>query len=269
VEPLLELLDRARGDVDLTFDQYPWGAGSTTLAALLPPWAQAGGPDATLARLADADQRARMARDARDGLPGWENLYGACGPERVFVAHAAPSRAEAIGRSLAEIAEERACDPYVAALDVLADTALDVTMVDHYAQEDAVRAIFRHPLGLVGSDGIFGTRPHPRLYATAARVLGRYALRERLISVDDAVARLTDRPARRLGLADRGRIAEGLRADLVLLDPREYVDTATFEDSKRTPPGVHRTIVAGETVWADGAPTGAQPGGVIRDPLPH
>jgi N-acyl-D-amino-acid deacylase len=269
VEPLLELLDAASVDVDLSFDQYPWGAGSTILAALLPPWAQAGGPTATLARLADAGERARMIRHAHHGLEGWENLYGACGPERIFIAHASAAREADIGKSLTTIASERDCDPYDAALDVLADTELDVAMVDHYADEAAVRTIFKHPLGLVGSDGIFGARPHPRLYATAARVLGRYAIREQLIPVEDAVARLTSRAAARVGLSDRGRIAEGLRADLVLLDPARYVDTADFDDSMRTPPGIVRTIVAGETVWRDGAPTGARPGGVIRDPLPY
>jgi N-acyl-D-amino-acid deacylase len=169
-----------------------------------------------------------------------------------------------VGKTLAMIGEERCCDPFVAALDLLRDTDLDVAMIDHYATEETVRAIARHPLHLVGSDGIFGARPHPRLYGTAARVLGRYALRDGLIPVDDAVARLTTRAANRLGLTDRGRIAEGLRADLVLLDPARFVDTATYDNPLQTPEGVVRVVVGGQTVWKDGAPTGALPGGVVR-----
>ena len=244
VEPLLALLDRAANEIDLTFDQYPYGAGSTVLTALLPAWALEGGAQRVLARLDDAGERARIVRDVTSGLPGWENLYRACGPERIFIAQAAAPRGDAVGRTLAELGD----DPLQAALDLLRDTRLDVAMVDHYAAEEVVRALFSHRLGLVGSDGIFGARPHPRLYGTAARVLGRYALRERLISVEDAVARLTSRAADRLGLSDRGRIREGLRADLVLLDPETYVDTATYDDPCRTPPGVVRVLIAGKTM---------------------
>ena len=265
VEPLLELLERA--DVDITFDQYPYGAGSTVLSSVLPPWAQEGGPSDTLARLADQEKREAMQRDIEQGLPGWENVYKACGAERIVVTHAAGQGAEVIGKTLAEIGEERGCDPFAAAMDLLEETGLDVTMIDHYATEETVRTIFRHPLHLVGSDGIFGDRPHPRLYGTAARVLGRYALKERLIPVEEAVARLTARAADRIGLADRGRIREGLRADMVLLDPARFIDTATYDDPKRIPEGISLVFVAGRTVWADGASSGALPGDVIREPL--
>jgi N-acyl-D-amino-acid deacylase len=134
--------------------------------------------------------------------------------------------------------------------------------------EETVRTIFRHPLHLVGSDGIFGDRPHPRLYGTVARVLGRYALKERLIPVEEAVAWLTARAADRIGLTDRGRIRKGLRADVVLLDPARFIDTATYNDPKRIPEGIRRVLVGGRTVWADGASTGVLPGNVLREPLP-
>ena len=268
VEPLLELLDRARVDIDITFDQYPYGAGSTVLSALLPQWAQEGGPSDTLTRLEDPDLREAMQRDIEGGLPGWENVYKACGAEGIVVAHAANDRAEDVGKTLAEIGEQRGCDPFVVAMDLLRETGLDVTMIDHYATEETVRTIFQHPLHLVGSDGIFGDRPHPRLYGTAARVLGRYALKDRLISVEEAVTRLTARAADRIGLTDRGRIREGLRADLVLLDPARFIDTATYDDPKRIPEGISRVFVVGRTVWAEGAPTGVLPGNVLREPLP-
>jgi N-acyl-D-amino-acid deacylase len=138
-------------------------------------------------------------------------------------------------------------------------------MIDHYASEETVRTIFRHPLHLVGSDGIYGSHPHPRLHGTAARVLGRFALRERLIPVEEAVARLTARAARRIGLGDRGRICEGLRADLVLLDPQSFIDNATYDHPTRRPAGVVGVWVAGRAVWRDGAPTTAHPGDVVRD----
>jgi N-acyl-D-amino-acid deacylase len=267
VEPLLVLIEEASADVDVTFDQYPYGAGSTMLSSLLPPWAHAGGPSDTLRRLNDPSQREAMARDVEKGLPNWDNSYGACGPTNIFIAHTPPAQAEVVGKSLAEIGEERGCDPLVAALDLLKESELDVAMINHYASEEAVRTVFRHPLHLVGSDGIFGERPHPRLYGTAARALGRYALKEKLIPTEEAVARLTSRAADRVGLADRGRIREGLRADLVVLDPERYIDTATYEDPKQVPTGVKRVIVAGRTVWTGTGHTGELPGGVVREPL--
>lgn len=265
VDPLLALIDGARREIDITFDQYPYGAGSTILAALLPPWAQEGGPAATLGRLRDPEARSAIARDVARGLAGWENIFRACGPRAILISHAASPRSGDVGKSLAAIADERGCDPWAAAVDLLSDTDLNVAMIDHYASEETVRTIFRHPLHLVGSDAIFGARPHPRLYGTAARVLGRYALRENLISPEEAVARLTARAARRLGLADRGRIEAGLRADLALIDPRALVDTATYEEPARTPDGVVGVWVAGRAVWRHGSATGALPGGVVRE----
>jgi N-acyl-D-amino-acid deacylase len=267
LEGLLELVDAASRDVDLTFDQYPYGAGSTVLTALLPAWALEGGAARVMERITSPVTRRRIVRDVEEGLPGWENLYAACGPERIVIAHTGPSGDGSAGKTLAELSGSG--HPMEAALDLLVDTKLEAAMVDHYASEEVVRSIFRHPLGLVGSDGIFGTWPHPRLYGTAARVLGRYSLRENLISVTDAVARLTARAADRLYLADRGRIREGLRADLVLIDPAELIDTATYDEPCCTPPGVRRVLVAGRAVWREGAVTGELPGGVARAALSY
>ena len=270
IPPLLELLDEASAELDVTFDQYPYGAGSTLLASILPRWAQEGGAEATLERLGRRPERERIAADVAAGRPGWENLLGTLGPEQITIASAAAPCEGAVGRTLADLGRERGPArsdasrmALEAALDLLCESRLDVTMVLHYAGEDAVRAIASHRLQLVGSDGIFGARPHPRLWGTAARFLGRYALRDGLLPVDEAVARLTSRAADRLGLADRGRIAPGLRADLVLLDPDRFVDTATYDDPCRAPDGVVGVWVAGERAWRDGAPTGARPGGVV------
>jgi hypothetical protein len=171
----------------VTFDQYPYGAGATLLASLLPAWAQAGGAAATLERVMDAEVRRAIARDIRHGLPGWENLLGTLGPERIVV-H---------GRTLAE----RGGDEVDTICELLLESDLAAPMILHYASDEAVRTIAAHPLQLVGSDGIFGLEPHPRLYGTAPRFLGRLAIREGLIPVEVAVARLTARAARRLGLS--------------------------------------------------------------------
>ena len=168
IEPLLDLLDRARDEgVDVMFDQYPYGAGSTVLGALLPAWAQEGGPAATLERCARAADRARIRADLEHGIDGWENILGGLGPERIVIANAAAPNEALVGRTLAAIAEERGVHHAVAVLDLLVECRLDVTMIEHYADDAAVRAISAHRLHLVGSDGIYGAKPHPRLYGSA------------------------------------------------------------------------------------------------------
>ena len=264
IEPLLELLESAAAELDVTFDQYPYGAGSTLLASILPGWAQEGGAEGTLRTISRRDDRRRITREIAHGLPGWENILGTLGPEQIEIANAAPPNEDAVGRTLAAIAADRASDPVATALDLMCESALDVTMVLHYASDTAVRTIACHPLQLVGSDGIFGSRPHPRLYGTAPRFLGRFAIQEGLLPVEEAVSRLTARAADRIGLSDRGRIAVGKRADLVLLDPTSYIDTATYADPTQSPEGVVGVWVNGVAAWHDGAPTGARPGGVVR-----
>ena len=265
IEPLLELLDDAARDIAVTHDQYPYGAGSTVLVALLPAWAQEGGASGTLARLVSSAERARIARDLERGIPGWENWLAMVGPANVVITNAAAPNEDAAGKTLAELAADRGGDPIEVVFDLLVESELDVTMLQHYASEDAVRRIAAHRLHLVGSDAIFGAKPHPRLYGTAARFLGRFAMREGLVPVEEAVSRLTARAADRLALRDRGRIEAGLRADLVLLDPERFLDTATYAEPQRHPDGVVAVWVAGRAVWQDGAATGERPGGVVRE----
>ncbi|MGW1677347.1 N-acyl-D-amino-acid deacylase family protein [Saccharopolyspora sp. NPDC002376] len=257
---LIDLLSSAQERIRLTFDQYPYGAGSTILSALLPPYAFDGGPEAMLERVRDGRQRDRMARDMHAGLANWENLFAACGPDNIVVTQAAAPRDGDVGKTVAQIAEETGTDPAFAVLDLLADTGLDAAMIDHYSEEEVVKEIFVRSGALVGSDGVFNPHPHPRLYGTAPRVLGRFALREKLITVPEAVTRLSAGPARLLGLGDRGAIAEGRRADLVLIDPARYVDNATYDQPHRTPEGVELVTVGGTPVWSRGHHTGARPG---------
>ena len=247
IEPLLEKIEGAGG---VTFDQYPYGAGCTLLASLLPAWAQEGGAAATLARLRDPAAVARIAHDVEHGLPGWENMLATAGPEQIVVD----------GQSIAD----RNGEPVETVAELLLQSELGVQMIMHYASGEAVRKIAAHPLMLLGSDGIFGTWPHPRVAGSAARFLGLFALREGLVSPEEAIARLTARAADRFGLADRGRIEVGKRADLVLLDPATYVDTATYEQPLRLAEGVLGVWVNGERAWADGRPTGTRAGGVVR-----
>jgi N-acyl-D-amino-acid deacylase len=261
---LLDMLSASEDKIRLTYDQYPYGAGSTLLSALLPQYAFDGGPAATLERVRDHRERERMARDMHHGLQGWENLFAACGPENVVITQAASPRDGDVGKTVDQISSVTGSDPAFVVMDLLSDTELDAGMIDHYSSEQVVKDIFLESGALVGSDGVFNPHPHPRLYGTASKVLGRFALSENLLSVSEAVARLASRPARLLGLHDRGAISEGLRADTVLLNPALYIDHATYNDPHRYPDGVDLVTIGGSPVWRNGQHTGARTGSVIQ-----
>ncbi|MGI8332650.1 N-acyl-D-amino-acid deacylase family protein [Actinomadura scrupuli] len=254
---------RAAG-LDVTCDVYPYTAGSTSLSALLPPWANAGGLYALLRRLADAGQRERMRRAIADGVPGWENTVGNGGWDRISVAGAS-AHPGLQGRTIAEIAAGRGLDPVDLAAELLIAEAGQVTIISHSMREDDVRRVLADPFTMIGSDGVPKPGlPHPRWAGTFARVLGHYARDLGLMSVETAVHRMTGLAAARFGLIGRGVLADGAHADLVVFDPATVGDRATYAEPLLPPAGVHRVVVAGRTVVRDGAVTGARPGRVLR-----
>lgn len=234
VRKSLKLIEaaQARG-LGVHADQYPYTAGSTILSAVY-----------------------------RDG-----KLRGAIGDltgEDVVIA-STDSHPQWEGRSLAQLGREMGCSPEQAAERVLAaDTG--VTCVLHAMNEEDVRTVMRHPSTMIGSDGIptLEGKPHPRLYGTFARVLGRYARDEKLFPMEEAVHRMTGFAAAKFGLRDRGVVRVGAFADLVLFDPATIIDTGTFEDPKRTPAGIRAVFVNGVAAVDGGQVTGKRTGRVLR-----
>ena len=266
LEPLLEMIDRAPANgVDVSFDQYPYGAGVTLLSALLPPWAHDGGVEQMTTRLRDRSTVDRLVHALGDPDAGPESFYYQCGPDGIVVidcGHSGPR--DVVGRTLAEIASVRDVEPERAVIDLLLETGMSALVILHYADESVVRAIARHPAMLVGSDAVFARTPHPRLWGTAPRFLGRYAIGERLVDVREAIARLSFRAARRVGLDDRGEIAEGKRADLVAFDPDRVIDRATYDEPELPPSGIDWVIVGGKVAVDPNGPTGIRRGHVAR-----
>jgi N-acyl-D-amino-acid deacylase len=263
---LLTLIDEALvAGVDITLDTYPYLPGSTTLAALLPGWAHAGGPDATLALLDDPDARERI-REALD-VTGSDGAHG----ETVDWAAiqisgvADPELESAVGRTVAEWAELRGQDATAAALDLMRTDRLGTGILMHVGDEDNVRAIMRHQNHCAGSDGILvGGRPHPRAWGTFARYLGHYSRELGVLTLEECVRHLAGTPAGRLGLDDRGILREGAIADLVLFDPETVLDRATFAEPRLPAAGIVDVLVAGEHAVRDGVRTSAAPGRVLR-----
>lgn len=270
VDGLLAVCEEARAQgLRLTADQYPYGAGSTMMGAILPPWAHAGGTDRVVERLSDPATRARLrAEILSDERSEWDNFWHWSGPEGILIADV-PSgrRPEVVGKSVAQAAREaggEARDPLEFALDLLRDERMGVAMVSFSQSEDVVERMLLLPWANVCTDGLLGGRPHPRAYGTYPRILGRYVRERRLLPLEQAVRKMTALAAESLGLGAIGRIAPGFQADLVAFDPATVADTATFEDPIRYPIGIRHVVVRGEPVVRDERPTGARPGRVFR-----
>ncbi|GHJ94901.1 N-acyl-D-amino-acid deacylase [Streptomyces sp. NE5-10] len=254
---LLALLDRAlETGADLSLDTYPYTPGCTTLLALLPSWAQEGGPEAVLARLADGPTADRIRHDLEvtgsDGCHGvpvdWSTIEVSGVTE--------PALAARVGRRLGGWEEARAL--------LLADR-LGSTILQHVGHEENVRAIMRHRVHTGGSDGILqGAKPHPRAYGTFPEYLGRYVREEGVLTLEECVAHLTSRPAARLRLPDRGLVREGYVADLVLFDPATVAAGATYDAPRTLPVGIPHVLVDGRFVIEDGRRTDALAGRAIR-----
>ena len=258
----LERIERARQEgVDVMIDVYPYVAGSTTLTALLPPWTYVGGVDALLACLGSPKERDRIRRDLESGLDGWQRLVdGNDGWAHVRIAGARRHR-EFEGRFIPELAEDAGVDAVDFVADLLRAEEGQVTVVVFSMAEEDVARVLASPLAMVGSDGIpLPGKPHPRWAGSFARVLGRYARDQGLFTLEQAVHKMTGLPAQRFGLAGRGRVEEGMRADLVVFDFGDVVDEATYDEPLRPPTGVRHVLVNGRFGVRDGEPMQARAG---------
>jgi N-acyl-D-amino-acid deacylase len=269
VRDSLALLERAHSGQDVLADQYPYTAASTTLLSLLPGWAVAGGVPAIRERLADPTVRLRLvedlARRERGELEAGERQLE---PASVVIADVPDGAMERHrGSSLVEAARAEGIGAGELVLRLLDEAPAGVPIVWHGMDEADVRAVLAHPLVAVASDGwtldpALGGVPHPRSYGTFVRVLGRY-VREGVLSLEAAVRKMTGLPARRLGMADRGTVAAGMAADLVVFDPDRVVDRATYQQPHAFCDGVSHVVVNGHLVIDGGDDTGAPAGRVL------
>lgn len=266
----------ARG-VKLTADIYPYVASSTSLTATLPQWVLDGGPDAMVTRLRDPKMRARIRRDMEDTSAEWDNRYQSAGTwANVQLASIAGDDTSPYrryeGLRVAEAAKAAGKDPFEFVFDLLAETRGAVGCVYFIMSEDDVKLALRQPWVAIGSDGsalsIEGPLrrgvPHPRNFGTFPRVLGKYVREDKVVPLEEAVRKMTSLPAATLNLADRGTIAPGQWADLVIFDPATVGDRATFERPFAYPVGIDTVIVNGTVVLDEGTHTGARPGQVLR-----
>jgi N-acyl-D-amino-acid deacylase len=263
---LLAAVDAGIADgLDITLDTYPYLPGSTTLAAVLPSWASVGGPTAILERLANPVALQRIQVDLEvvgsDGCHGvpvdWDTLQ---------ISGVRHGELEAVvGSTIAGLALDQGRPGFEVFVDVLRRDRLGTTILQHVGHESNVREIMQHPQHMVGSDGLLvGARPHPRAWGTFGRYLGHYVRELGLLGLTECVARMTSRPARRLGLTDRGVLRPGAVADLVLFDPDTVAAGADYDEPRRPSVGIPHVFVAGIAVIEDGLRTEAVPGRALR-----
>ncbi|SIR89098.1 N-acyl-D-amino-acid deacylase [Haladaptatus litoreus] len=267
VDRALAIIETARErGVDLTVEQYPYTAGSTTLTNVLPPWVQANGPEQTLRYLRDDESRDQIRRDIEEWrIGGWENRGAYTGWENIEVTSVQSSANKSVeGKSIATIAAERDTDPVSVVCDLLVDEELEVSMLLHQLTETDVREILTNERVNVGTDGLFGGRPHPRVYGTYPKILGQYIREENLLTLEEGIRKMTSLPARAMGLDSKGVLRPGLDADIVLFDPRTVGTDASYEHPRQFPTGIPHVIVNGELVVQDNEFTEARPGQVIR-----
>ena len=262
----LEEIDRARAEgLDVSADMYPYIAGSTSLVSVLPQWAQEGGKDATLARLADPGTRRRMSADmsSLDGVRGAE--FG-----KILIA-GSPRERSYEGHYVTDLADKAGKSPHDWTFDALLQTELQIQMITFYGCEDNLRMQIQHPAMMVGTDAsavategpMSKGLPHPRHYSTFPRILGRFVREEQVLSLEEAIRKMTGLPAEKLRWTDRGLLKEGYRADLVVFDPDTIIDRATFQAPHQYPLGIRHVIVNGKPVVYNGSHTQARPGSVL------
>ena len=267
----LRMIDEARQrGVDVTVDLYPYTASATSIsAALMPTWAQEGTREQMLARLRDAETRRKVLAatlqillNGRGGGDARNVMVSRCDWNATFA-----------GKRLDEVARMRGKP---GSIEDAADTAL--WLVENGAcggiyfaiSEDDIQRVLRHPASMVASDGqvvVFGrASPHPRSYGTFARVLGRYVRDLKIVTLEDAIRKMSSYPAQRLGLRDRGVLRERMKADVVVFDPAAVRDMSTFEQPHQYAQGVSTVIINGQVAFENGAITSARPGRVLYGP---
>ena len=273
----IQKIDSARAaGFRITADMYTYTAGATGLDAAMPPWVQEGGLQAWIGRLKDPAIRRQVAREMRTASSQWENLYlGAGSPDQVLLlGFKTDSLKPLIGKTLSEVARARGKSPEETAMDLVIQDGTRVDVAYFLMSEENIEKQIAKPWVSFGSDAgsqapegpFLKSNPHPRAYGNFARLLGKYVRDERVISLQEAIRRLTTLPAENLRLQRRGALTPGFHADVVVFDAAKIQDHATFEQPHQYATGVLHVFVNGGHVLKDGEHTGALPGRIVRGP---
>jgi len=273
---LAKIEDARKAGLKITADMYTYTAAGTGLDACLPPWTEDGGYPALFKRLRDPATRKKIAEEVRTPSDKWENLYLAAGsPDKILLNGFKSEKLKPLtGKTLAEVAKMRAKDPIETAMDLISEDESRIDSIYFLMSEENVKKEIAKPWVSFGSDeasqtpegNFLKSNCHPRAYGNFARVLGKYVREEKVLTLSDAIRKLSGQPATNLGLDHRGFVKEGMFADVVVFDPATIGDRATFEKPHQYAVGVKHVFVNGVQVLKDDEHTGAKPGRALWGP---
>lgn len=267
IPQMLQKLDAAEKEgIRVSFDQYPYAAGSTTLLVVLPPWVQEGGPEKLFARLKDPDVLARIRREIEAGSKGWDNFVDFAGWDGIFLTYAASEEnRKYVGASIQDIAQRMGTDPLSAAVRLILEEKGQVSMVDFYGKEEHVERFLLREEQNVCTDGVISGTPHPRCYGTYPRILEKYVREKPLLTLEEAVYKMTYKAAEVFGMEQEiGSIETGKAADLVIFSPERIAEKGTFAEPAQYPDGIEGVFINGKPVLWHGRLLEEHAGRVLR-----
>ncbi len=273
-ETLLMIEDANARGINITCDQYPYNRGMTSLITVLPMWSHVGGIDKILERLRDEGQREKIKQYIMEGTDKWQNFIKDGGFERIFIALTKSEKwQDVVGKNLAEITRLKGFkDEWETLFQLILDDKGETSITLELMDEKDIQRIMTGRYTMIGTDGegvsptgVLGYgKPHPRFYGTYPRILGRYVREKKLLTLEEAIRKMTSFPAQRLGLRDRGLLREGMWADIVIFDPKTVIDKATFDQPHQFSQGIKHVIVNGEIAVEDEKFIDVLPGKVLR-----
>ncbi|TCT16735.1 N-acyl-D-amino-acid deacylase [Natranaerovirga pectinivora] len=250
MDKVLKIIDDAKKEgIFISFDQYPYTAGSTMLSVILPPWAHSGGTNKLLGRLIDNTIRKQLIKDILETNCDWDNFVEFAGLDGIYITSVKTEKNKSlIGKNLKEIGLIKNKDPLEAAFDLLVEEENGVGMIDYYGSEEHITKLLKRPEQNVCTDGLLGGKPHPRAYGAFPRVIGKYVMEEKVLRLEDAICKMTSKPAEVFKLEKRGKILSGYYADLVIFEKSEFRDIGTYTEPDRYPKGLKLVMVNGNIV---------------------
>lgn len=258
---VLETIEKAREEgIDVHFDRHPYDAGASSILTLLPSWVQEGGTSQLLSRLGSSDIRDRIRTNIAEGIAHWDCFASLAGWDRIRV-YEIPGRGDLL---VSELAEQDGTDAVDALCNLILEHGTTLPVVIHHMSEQGIIDVLTHPLGMVGSDSMYSSRPHPRTYGTYARWFGKYVRDEGHLSLEEAVDKVAGLPCRKFGLKDRGVLAVGMKADIVVLDYANVKEHSTYENPIAPPTGIDDVFVNGQPVKLGGKLSESRSGAVLR-----
>ena len=249
----------------ISWDRYPYIAGCTVLSAVLPQWTFADGTEALIKNLTEPDYRQKIHDEFEKDLEHWNNRSITIGWHNIFVTSVQTEGNKWMeGKHIAELSDITRKHPVDVLCDVLAEEKLAVTMVIFYGSEDVLEKVLTHPAATIGTDGVYASKPHPRLFGCYPRFINEFVNKRKLLTMSEAIRKMTSYPASLLGIKDRGLLKEGYWADVVMMTPEKVRDKATYEDPSQFSDGINTVIVNGKISVLNGSFTGKLGGKVLR-----